>query len=620
MKIRTKIFIFSLLASLSMAVSFSVLARMIIHSVIFQKIEESVRLELIGLIEETRPYFSANNEQNFLETFQEIMARDQLFYVAAINPLGRVIAHTNVGEKGKVYPGFDVTTENKKVPVFEKNISQKQATMLGRMAVWSTPPSKSEEFFFSLEGKGNKPVLLGHIQLAKDINGPLEMVSKISQRVFIFVGIFSMLTFGVLLVILGRILKPIPLLVEATEKICSGSFGDSIPIDTHDELAALANSFNRMSRSLSETTVSKNLLSLIIDNLLDIVIVTTPDYKIELCNHMACFLLGYSDTDLIGKPVSLLFEENSAVFSQSHEENLNKFGLIMNIEESVMTKNGKKIPSQVAIVRLDDPLKINQGTIFIVRDMREINRLNSQIIQVEKLAALGELGAGFAHEFNTPLTVILGYLEIIKRRVDKDNPIQNFLTTAIEETNHCADLIKEFLFYAQPNEKDFSLRFQKVDVKQTINTALRLVGHEINVNNIRVDLDFQFPCPCVQGDPIQVLQLFMNIINNAIQALDNGGQISISAKKLFNQDMQEPRLEFRVMDTGIGISRENIKRVFDPFFTTKRPGKGAGLGLSIVMRIITNHKGKIRIESEPNRGTAIIGELLIWDETMRRTA
>lgn len=235
--------------------------------------------------------------------------------------------------------------------------------------------------------------------------------------------------------------------------------------------------------------------------------------------------------------------------------------------------------------------------------------MQEQIIQTEKMASLGEIAAGIAHELNTPLNVILGYLELIQKKLGQDSPYREYINISLEEIEQCRQLIGDFLFYARPKSSDLS-KIEQLRLQDILNATVKLLT-EHKIKKIKIDLDVDKNLPLIEGDRKQFMSVFVNLINNSMQAMPESGTIKISAQRIKDNSRKEngEKIEFKVADTGVGIPQENIKKVFDPFFTTKRPGKGTGLGLAVCMRIMQNHKGTLRIESEEGKGTTVIGEL-----------
>lgn len=154
--------------------------------------------------------------------------------------------------------------------------------------------------------------------------------------------------------------------------------------------------------------------------------------------------------------------------------------------------------------------------------------------------------------------------------------------------------------YARPSER----KVDEINIENIINKVIKLLT-AYKTQSVNVHLDIEKNLPLVKGNEKEIMQVFLNLMNNAIHAMENGGDLTVSARCIGSPAGSGRCIEIKISDTGSGISEENINKVFDPFFTTKRPGKGTGLGLSVCMRIIDSHKGTINIGSQPNKGTTI---------------
>ena len=221
-----------------------------------------------------------------------------------------------------------------------------------------------------------------------------------------------------------------------------------------------------------------------------------------------------------------------------------------------------------------------------------------QIMRSERLATLGQLSAGVAHEINNPLTGVLTYVRLIKKRLDKrgdeDGDFRRYLDKVEKETERCSTIVKNLLDFARQSAPNL----KSVDINLIINESLDLLEHKIRLQNVEVEKRFGF-VPRITADFAQLQQVFMNLIINAVEAMDKGGKLIITTKAL-----DEPKMvEIEFSDTGTGIPKDNLTQIFDPFFTTKT--KGTGLGLSVVFGIISRHKGEIDVKSDVDKGTIL---------------
>ncbi|OGU05849.1 MAG: two-component sensor histidine kinase [Geobacteraceae bacterium GWC2_58_44] len=224
--------------------------------------------------------------------------------------------------------------------------------------------------------------------------------------------------------------------------------------------------------------------------------------------------------------------------------------------------------------------------------------LYGQLVQSEKMAAFGSLGAGIAHEVKNPLAGILGIAQLSLRGVESGHPLEKNLKIIEKETKRCKTIIENLLKFARQEQVEFS----EVDVTQVMADALAIVDHQLGINSIKVEQELEPGIPACRGNANQLQQVLMNLMINAQQAMSGGsGTVRLSARK-----GERDCVELRVSDTGPGISKEIQQRIFDPFFTTKPAGQGTGLGLSVTYGIVKEHGGEIRLESGEGEGATFI--------------
>src|SRR5437879_6253763 len=239
----------------------------------------------------------------------------------------------------------------------------------------------------------------------------------------------------------------------------------------------------------------------------------------------------------------------------------------------------------------------NEGVVLSGRDVTDLKRLEEQLIQAEKLAAMGQMLAGVAHELNNPLTAILGVTELLRDRPGADDSTKHQLELTHRQARRAARIVQNLLVFSRPA----SPHKKPLDLNNRLDRTLQLQEHSLRRNNIEVDFHPQADLPGIIGDANQLIQVFLNLVTNAEQAIrevrDNG-RIQIRAGRHGNQ------LTITVQDDGVGVRPEALPRIFDPFYTTKRPGGGTGLGLSICMSIIREHGGNIEAETLPAGGSA----------------
>ncbi|MDY6909129.1 MAG: ATP-binding protein [Thermodesulfobacteriota bacterium] len=231
------------------------------------------------------------------------------------------------------------------------------------------------------------------------------------------------------------------------------------------------------------------------------------------------------------------------------------------------------------------------GYVFLFTDMTGIKQLEEQLRRSERLAALGRLSAGIAHEIRNPLSSIKGFAAILAKKVQGDENARALSKVMEDEVNRLNRVVTELLEFARPTE----LQKRRTAVKELIEHSLRLVESDAQAAGIRLSVDVRPQELRAEFDPDRFSQVLLNLYLNAIQAMDRGGRLSVEAER------HEDEWVLQVEDTGCGIEPAEIPHIFDPYFTTKP--RGVGLGLAVVHKIVEAHNGEIDVESSPGRGT-----------------
>ena len=230
---------------------------------------------------------------------------------------------------------------------------------------------------------------------------------------------------------------------------------------------------------------------------------------------------------------------------------------------------------------------------LVMWDITEQKQLQDQLIQAEKLASLGTLVSGMAHEINNPVQGILGMAEIILQEPDPEK-VREYARDIVEYSQHVGLVVRNFACYARPASRDGEL---DVDVAERLAEALKLVQHCPHFGHVDVDLAFD-PVPKFRARRTEIDQVFVNLISNAVDAMGGDGRLTLRT------GVRDDMIAVTISDTGCGIPKHLLGKIFDPFVTTKDPGKGTGLGLSIVYKIVARYGGRIAVESEEGRGAS----------------
>lgn len=226
---------------------------------------------------------------------------------------------------------------------------------------------------------------------------------------------------------------------------------------------------------------------------------------------------------------------------------------------------------------------------------QELRDMQEQLFRSEKLAALGRLSAGAAHEIFNPLSVISVRAQLLLANPDIDSSISRELKVIESQVKRITKIVRNLLSFSRgsPVEKT------TLDLNLLVEKTLSLVEHERNFDNLEIITELDSNLPPILADGSQLAQVFVNLIINAMDAMNHGGNLTISTRR----SIEKGFVEIVFKDTGCGIPEENLQKIFDPFFTTKEVGRGTGLGLSIVYGIIKNHGGTINVESEEGKGS-----------------
>jgi len=233
----------------------------------------------------------------------------------------------------------------------------------------------------------------------------------------------------------------------------------------------------------------------------------------------------------------------------------------------------------------------------MIQQLRRLKHLEEELRRKDRLAALGELAAGVAHEIRNPLVIIKNSAQILEDRFHGQNDNKELTQYIIEETDRLNRVVTSFLDFARPQKSNLEIS----QITPIIDRTLQMTNMEISKNHVKVVKNFQKNLPSVMADAEQMHQVFLNLILNAISAMPNGGRLEIktAVKRDANKNMKLMEISFS--DTGYGISKSSTDKVFNPFFTTKP--EGTGLGLAIAHKIIENHHGTIKVESQESKGS-----------------
>ncbi|MDA8161963.1 MAG: ATP-binding protein [Desulfobacteraceae bacterium] len=327
------------------------------------------------------------------------------------------------------------------------------------------------------------------------------------------------------------------------------------------------------------------------ENSKDVIFFCDNDKKLLDINDSGVKLLGFKDRkELSGRYVADFFVNRE---QWNHFcADLQSIGHIKDFEAECKSQDGSLIYLMITSDIIRDENGAPIGCEGIAKDLTRYKQVMTTFIQSEKMASLGQMAAGVAHEINTPLGVILGYTQLLEEDFRDRKEIYETLETIEKQTKICRKIVSDLLKFSRE-----SLRHTKepVDINQCIEEVLTVAEHSLNMDQIYVHRVYGEGLPRVLADKERLQQVFFNIINNAHQALRQEGLVGIWTRYVPGKKA----VDVLIGDTGPGIEPEVMKRIFDPFFTTKDVGKGTGLGLSVSFGIVKDHGGNIDVQSPP---------------------
>jgi PAS domain S-box-containing protein len=336
----------------------------------------------------------------------------------------------------------------------------------------------------------------------------------------------------------------------------------------------------------------------LVDSFPDLIFVADAEKRYNFVSPKVKEVLGYEPGEMIGVHFGDRThpEEKSAALAVFDDLIQGKRNFA-SIEIRARHKSGDWRRIRCHFSPLFDVKGAIEGVVISGRDITEVKRLEEQLIQAEKLAAMGQMLAGVAHELNNPLTAILGASELLRDRVGIDENIQRQLDMTHRQARRAARIVQNLLEFSRP-----ALPQKKpLDLNAVVDRTLQLHEHSLRRNAIEVDFSSTPGLPPTVGDANQLIQVFLNLVSNAEQAIH---EIRPSGRIQIRLGQSGSRVFVTVQDDGVGIKTEDLPKIFDPFFTTKRPGGGTGLGLSICLSIVREHGGDIEAESLPAGGAA----------------
>jgi two-component system NtrC family sensor kinase len=443
--------------------------------------------------------------------------------------------------------------------------------------------------------------VVGLESIAIPVDATFYQIRQVAFSIFLL-GLTGMVVLFMVLnyfyyVVAAKPLKKASLFFKS---VVSGEKGLDASFDVRgqDEISELADSLNRMVSHLKNSQAalksSESKYRHIFEASKDGIIVTDCQGMVVDVNNSGVDLFGCNNREDFMESMSLhdffVSGEACAEFLRRMERD----GFVKDYGTAFRKKDGGEIEVLITATQRKDEKKNICGYDCIVKDITAWKRMERQIRQAEKLASIGQLAAGVAHEINNPLSVVMGYSKMLQRD-SVDKRMKDDLEVISNNATLCKKIVEDLLNFSRQTKT----RYGRADVGETIESVASVLEGEFAGRDVSIERNYDPSVPAVAMDVDKMKQVCMNLLMNAYQAMDGGGRITVSTR----HDRAHGGVVITFVDNGRGIPREIQNRVFEPFFTTKEPGQGTGLGTAVVYGIINEHNGRISFRSEEGKGT-----------------
>jgi two-component system sensor histidine kinase HydH len=341
-------------------------------------------------------------------------------------------------------------------------------------------------------------------------------------------------------------------------------------------------SYYLLSRTLQET---RDYTRQVITSMADGVLSIDTGGKVVSCNQQASSLLGMPATAIDHLDLQTVFDFKETGIART----IHRGVPVMNREIRHHRDKGDWLPLLLTVTPILDEIGNPSGAVVVLRDMSEIKQLEEQVRRTEKLAAIGRLAAGVAHEIRNPLSSIRGFAYLLGRGHGKETPEREYADVMVREIDRINHVVTDLLNFSRP----MTLEPESTMLPDLIEHVVSLVSADAKNHGVDVHVNCEPALPPMLLDPNQVTQALLNLMLNAVNAMETGGTVEIRA----SVSHESEGLEIQVEDNGPGIDPDVQEKIFEPFYTTRE--RGTGLGLAMVRKIAENHDGGVEVESPP---------------------
>jgi len=418
-----------------------------------------------------------------------------------------------------------------------------------------------------------------------------------------------------------RIARPVQQLAEGAAAISRGDLNQRIEPSTGDEIGRLASAFNDMAaqllhqrtaleeahgglrRQFEELADLKSYTDNILGSLTSGIVTIDLDGRVVTLNPAAELLSGFFRGEAAGRYCTELFAHTPEI-SDLLTETLATRAPIASVPLTLRRRNGTTLPIEFSTAPLKGGEGKDLGVIGVFRDLTLVRKLESDLRRSDRLAALGTMAAGLAHEIKNPLTSLLTFSRHLDRKFDDRNFRERFRSVVPRELERINGIVERLLALARPARLAFTL----VRLPELLDRALELHVAQFDERHVEVVREYARDVPPIQADTDALYQVFVNLVTNALDAMPRGGRLTVRASWAGTGDPLPPayrrstgRVKVEVEDTGVGIEPADTDRIFNPFYTTR--DSGTGLGLALAHKIVQDHGGAISFQSTRGRGT-----------------
>jgi two-component system NtrC family sensor kinase len=351
--------------------------------------------------------------------------------------------------------------------------------------------------------------------------------------------------------------------------------------------------YSQLQDKANEIEAVRQFNANVMESLSDALVVVNPSDHVLLWNRRAETLIGVDRATAIGRSIADLFHGPFYDAVSAARRDAPSGASLFRVQLAPAADDRRERLVNLAIAPLRRADRDQAGWIFVIEDVTERANLEEQLRLSEKMASIGLLAAGVAHEVNTPLTGISSFTQMLLDRSDPDDPRKELLEKIERQTFRAAKIVSNLLNLARPQGGEAG----EIDVHTVIGDVLSLLEHQFRVSRVQVRRELAEGPLVVAGFEYKLQQVFLNLFLNAKDAMPNGGWLTVTTRARGAEAVIE------VSDTGVGIPSEHLARIYDPFFTTKTEGRGTGLGLSVTYGIVQEHGGALSCESAQGEGT-----------------